>query len=342
MSEVAPRIAVVVFPGSNDDRDAAWALSALGAEPILLWHGEEELPQVDAVVLPGGFSYGDYLRCGAIARFSPAMHAVTAFAADGGLLLGICNTLLTAPGVYREPPYFAVVTHGDEIVGVSLQTPPWDLALSEMDDPTAVDLVVEDRTGDLLPGVIGPAALAERFADAWAIRTGATVTVAVRERAFRLTQVRWPPRAPGRMRPARQADRGLLYDWLGDHLPADLDEIADRWAAGINRTMQLWVDNGLPVSMAGVGSPTPHGIRIGPVYTPNDRRGRGYASNLVAAACAGALDAGRRFCFLFTDLANPTSNHIYQEIGFEPVTDVDRWTFTAADGGDPEDGDDPS
>jgi phosphoribosylformylglycinamidine synthase I len=91
MSEVAPRIAVVVFPGSNDDRDAAWALSALGAEPILLWHGEEELPQVDAVVLPGGFSYGDYLRCGAIARFSPAMHAVTAFAADGGLLLGICN-----------------------------------------------------------------------------------------------------------------------------------------------------------------------------------------------------------------------------------------------------------
>ena len=91
MSEVAPRVAVVIFPGSNDDRDAAWALSALGAEPILLWHGEEELPPVDAVVLPGGFSYGDYLRCGAIARFSPAMHAVTAFAADGGLVLGICN-----------------------------------------------------------------------------------------------------------------------------------------------------------------------------------------------------------------------------------------------------------
>jgi len=91
MSEVAPRVAVVIFPGSNDDRDGAWALSALGAEPILLWHGEEELPPVDAVVLPGGFSYGDYLRCGAIARFSPAMHAVTAFAADGGLVLGICN-----------------------------------------------------------------------------------------------------------------------------------------------------------------------------------------------------------------------------------------------------------
>jgi phosphoribosylformylglycinamidine synthase subunit PurQ / glutaminase len=91
MSEVAPRIAVLVFPGSNDDRDAAWALSALGADPVLVWHADEELPVVDAVILPGGFSYGDYLRCGAIARFSPAMQAVTAFAGDGGLVLGICN-----------------------------------------------------------------------------------------------------------------------------------------------------------------------------------------------------------------------------------------------------------
>jgi phosphoribosylformylglycinamidine synthase subunit PurQ / glutaminase len=86
-----PRIGVLVFPGSQDDRDAAWALGALGAEPVMVWHSEEALPALDAVVLPGGFSYGDYLRCGAIARFSPAMQAVAAFAADGGLVLGICN-----------------------------------------------------------------------------------------------------------------------------------------------------------------------------------------------------------------------------------------------------------
>jgi phosphoribosylformylglycinamidine synthase I len=86
-----PRIAVVVFPGSNDDRDAVWALGALGADPVLAWHAEQELPDVQAVVLPGGFSYGDYLRCGAIARFSPAMAAVRRFADDGGLVLGICN-----------------------------------------------------------------------------------------------------------------------------------------------------------------------------------------------------------------------------------------------------------
>jgi phosphoribosylformylglycinamidine synthase I len=86
-----PKIAVLVFPGSNDDRDAALALERLGAEPILVWHAERELPAVGAVVLPGGFSYGDYLRCGAIARFAPVMTAVSRFVDNGGLVLGICN-----------------------------------------------------------------------------------------------------------------------------------------------------------------------------------------------------------------------------------------------------------
>jgi phosphoribosylformylglycinamidine synthase I len=91
VKETQPRIGVLVFPGSQDDRDAAWGLGAVGAEPVLVWHAEGELPALDAVVLPGGFSYGDYLRCGAIARFSPAMRAVSAFADEGGLVLGICN-----------------------------------------------------------------------------------------------------------------------------------------------------------------------------------------------------------------------------------------------------------
>jgi phosphoribosylformylglycinamidine synthase subunit PurQ / glutaminase len=90
-ADLRPRVGVLVFPGSNDDRDAALALESLGADPVLVWHGDRELPQLGAVVLPGGFSYGDYLRCGAIARFSPAMRAVAAFAAEGGLVLGICN-----------------------------------------------------------------------------------------------------------------------------------------------------------------------------------------------------------------------------------------------------------
>jgi len=86
-----PRIGVVTYPGSQDDRDALWALAALDAEAVSVWHEEPELPDIDAVVLPGGFSYGDYLRCGAIAGFSPATAAVRDFAEAGGLVLGICN-----------------------------------------------------------------------------------------------------------------------------------------------------------------------------------------------------------------------------------------------------------
>ena len=85
------RIGVVIFPGSNRDIDAVNALQVAGAEPVMLWHEDASLDGVDAIVLPGGFAYGDYLRAGVIARFSPVMRAISAFAADGGLVLGICN-----------------------------------------------------------------------------------------------------------------------------------------------------------------------------------------------------------------------------------------------------------
>lgn len=91
MTSPQPRVGVLRFPGACDDRDALWALSALDAEALFVWHTETELPDLDAVVLPGGFSYGDYLRCGAIARFAPAMEAVVEYANGGGLVLGICN-----------------------------------------------------------------------------------------------------------------------------------------------------------------------------------------------------------------------------------------------------------
>jgi phosphoribosylformylglycinamidine synthase I len=88
---VTPRVAVVTFPGSNDDRDAMRAIELLGGEAVSVWHADRELPLVDAIILPGGFSYGDYLRTGAIARFAPVMDAVREFADSGGPVLGVCN-----------------------------------------------------------------------------------------------------------------------------------------------------------------------------------------------------------------------------------------------------------
>ncbi len=123
-------MAVLVFPGSNDDRDACAAIALLGGEPVRVWHQEKELPrQTEAIVLPGGFSYGDYLRCGAIARFAPAMGAVREFAASGGPVLGICNgfqVLCEAgllPGVLRPNESLSFICKDVHLRVESVQTP---------------------------------------------------------------------------------------------------------------------------------------------------------------------------------------------------------------------------
>src|SRR5438105_1127858 len=129
MASPQPRVGVVTYPGSQDDRDAVWALAALDAEAVPVWHAEHELPDLDAVVLPGGFSYGDYLRCGAIARFAPALEAVAAFAAEGGLVLGICNgfqILCEAgllPGVLRRNESLSFVCRDVPLVVERTDTP---------------------------------------------------------------------------------------------------------------------------------------------------------------------------------------------------------------------------
>jgi phosphoribosylformylglycinamidine synthase I len=129
VSSPQPRIGVLRFPGACDDRDALWALTAFDAEALFIWHSETELPDLDAVVLPGGFSYGDYLRCGAIARFAPAMTAVTDFAANGGLVLGICNgfqILCEAgllPGVLRRNDSLSFVCRDVPLIVDRADTP---------------------------------------------------------------------------------------------------------------------------------------------------------------------------------------------------------------------------
>ena len=119
--------------------------------------------------------------------------------------------------------------------------------------------------------------------------------------------------------------------FVAEALPSAPPEDAAHWLerklSSIDSGLVLWADEGTPVSFAGYGGPTPNGIRVGPVYTPPELRRRGYASALTAALTRTLLDRGRKFCFLFTDLANPTSNSIYQRIGYRPVSDADQWVF---------------
>jgi len=258
--------------------------------------------------------------------------------AEHNLIFGISSYIRAEPTYFGErPPYLAAVINAERVVAAALRTPPHNLVLSEIDDPAAIDLLVTDRQEDDLPGVLGPVEHARAFAERWADAVGRSWRRHLSERIFRLQTVIPPSPAPGRLRIATPADRDLVTAWLGAFMeealdPADPDEVerlTDRWLEGHGRTLYLWQD-GETVSLCGVGGETPHGVRIGPAYTPLAARRRGYASSLVAEASQLQLDAGRRFCFLFTDLANPTSNHVYQTIGYEPVRDVDEYRFSRA------------
>jgi hypothetical protein len=253
--------------------------------------------------------------------------------AEHNLILGLSSRLRVAPLLYGEPAYFVVAETDGRVVAVTMRTPPHNLILSEVDDLAAIDPLLEDARAefDSLPGVVGPKAPVARFAQAW----GESARLEIAQRAFRADHVDPPSGVPGSMRDYRQSDRELAVQWMDAFVeealpeppPESSEEFVDRRAADPDGGLVLWENHGV-VSMAGFGGRTPNGIRVGPVYTPPDLRGHGYASALTAALTQRLLDGGLRFCFLFTDLANPTSNSIYQRIGYEPVGDIDLWTFS--------------
>jgi hypothetical protein len=256
--------------------------------------------------------------------------------AEHNLILGLSSSLRGQPRLYGEDPYLAVVQEGSLVVAAALRTPPHNLVLSEADDLGAIEPLAADvhEVFAELPGLLAPSDVAARFASAWEAVTGAGGRRVLAERVFRARRVIPPRPVPGRMRPYRGSDRGLAVRWLDEFTAEALPEPPpDSSASWLDRRLEdpegsvvLWVD-GEPVSLAAAGGPTPNGIRIGPVYTPPELRRRGYASALVAELTRVELEGGRRFCFLFTDLANPTSNRIYQRVGYEPVADVDQWSF---------------
>jgi predicted GNAT family acetyltransferase len=259
--------------------------------------------------------------------------------AEHNLQLGICSVLLAQPNFYPNPPYFAVVQENNKILLAALMTPPHQLVLSLGDSSREVlEMLAQDvrQFRPETPGVLGPSAMSLRFSEAWQVLTEQPFRKSRAERIYKLERVKPPARVPGRMRRATEADRPLLLEWIREFQSEAFGEI-DKAAVerAVNsaltmppevRGMYLWED-GQPISLTGYSGPTPNGIRIGPVYTPPRFRRRGYASALVAGVSQHLLNTGRKFCFLFTDLANPTSNKIYIQIGYQPVCDVDEYRF---------------
>lgn len=261
--------------------------------------------------------------------------------AEHNLMLGLCSVIRASPERFVEdPPRFATVTDAaGRIVAATLRTPPNNQVLSWVAGPGAVDALVDALRHEQLPGLLGPRGPAARFVKRWKDLTGQAAHVEVAERIFRLDRVIPLARpAEGNWRFGGPHDRDLIARWWSAFVaeafpegPAldDAAAVADRVIASDNIWLYLWEDGGEVVSLVGSSGETPNGIRIGPVYTPPEHRKRGYASALTAAASQDQLDRGRRFVFLFTDLANPTSNKIYQAIGYEPVCDVDMYRFEA-------------
>jgi predicted GNAT family acetyltransferase len=267
-------------------------------------------------------------RAGDFLRSRPALHTVP---------LTVTETLRTrGPHVYGdEPPVHGTLERDGVVRAVYFRTPPHQLNLTALTSEEADSLAAHlDGLGRPVPGVVADHETATAFAAAWQARTGATATLHRRQRLYRLGTLTVPQPAPeGGARIAVESDRAQLVEWYDEfveavgHPAGEAGPWADaRIAYG---GITLWeTPDGTPVAMAGVTRRVAGQVRVAPVYTPAPLRGRGYAGAVTAEVSRAARDAGADEVLLFTDLANPTSNGLYQRIGYRPVADFAVYDFT--------------
>ncbi len=261
--------------------------------------------------------------------------------AVNGLMLGLAFRLAQFADQIKIPPFLATIADDAGLAVVSLMTPPHKLLVySDHQDATAALEVLARflyQSEWTFPAVLGPAPIAERFAQIWSEMNGINYEVGMRQRVFVLHQVQHPPYPAGHLRPATAVDTPIITDWLQTfHREALAEEVdwttAREMANGRIRQKDIYIwDNGQPVAMAAKVRPTRNGMTISLVYTPPEQRRHGYATACVAALSQQLLDEGWQFCTLFTDLANPTSNSIYQKIGYQQVADFNDYLFDTAE-----------
>jgi GNAT superfamily N-acetyltransferase len=259
-------------------------------------------------------------------------------AARNNLPLAILQVLQDQPEVY---PIFHLwmAVRDAQPRGLALQTEPHNVLLAEPLEDDAVDALAEAAVGDAapLPGITANLPWADRFAKRVTAMTGRKAERILKEGVWELTRVADVPTPGGVARVATPADRDLLRRWMrafaDEALPpehpwddARAELQIDLRLAGRGGGFWLWED-GEPVSWSGYGALPGVGARIGPVYTPPQHRRRGYATRLVAELSVARLALGDPACFLFTDMANPTSNGIYARIGYVKLCDAVEYAF---------------
>ncbi|WP_158846826.1 GNAT family N-acetyltransferase [Saccharothrix deserti] len=247
---------------------------------------------------------------------------------------------LNHPDPDDEPPLLVTVTEDGVLVAAALRTPPWPLTLSGV-APQWVDAVADALAGEVeLPGVNGPRESVEPFVVAWVARTGCGAHEHMALRLYELGDL-VPPDVPGTARLATPDDLDLLAHWrtefaveataqARDEGSEDRSERILRISLAAGNGHLIWYVGDTPVSWAAANAPVSGMSRIGPVYTPPEHRRNGYGAAATAACATWARENGAEHVVLYTDLANPTSNSIYQRIGFRPVVDSAEFVFTPA------------
>lgn len=276
--------------------------------------------------MSGGLTVVDHADAGAfLRRAGPWLHQRED---EHNLVLSLAGLLSDTPsGVGEDGYFFATVESRGEVQGCAFRTPPYKMGVTSL--PLAAAPLVAlatSRRYEALPAVFGPPEEARAVGKAWADLRGVESRDGLPQRMYRLDRVERPRGVGGFMRLATERDLPLVHEWGGGFAEdagrafATTPETRTRWVAGGD--LFLWEDEGEPVSMALAAGRTAHGARIGYVYTPRGRRGRGYASALVAEVSQRQLDEGVSFCVLYTDLTNPTSNAIYPRVGYRPLCDL--------------------
>ncbi len=259
--------------------------------------------------------------------------------ARSNLPIGIARTIMSRPDVYPDYRLF-LVEDADIPKAACLITPPQNVILVDATDDTALHCLAEAVNGDGVgvPGAVGNRPTIDRFVRSWYEVSREAARIEMKQGVFSLSAVDEVPPPMGAPRVATPADSDLVVQWVSEFaceaIPWEHNPVG-RIVRAVKRKLSgqhesgywLWERDGAPVSMSGYASPTGTGIRVGPVYTPADLRGNGYATGLVASQSKWLIDIGYRFCFLYTDLANPTSNSIYERIGYEQVAESAQYTF---------------
>jgi uncharacterized protein len=259
------------------------------------------------------------------------LHEAGAFLASDPVQHNLILTLLQARVAYPEPGRYWLATHDGDVVGVAFQSPLDFFASLTPTSPQAVaalvDAIVEASV--TLPGVNGEAATAARFAGQWTERQGSAAFPVDGLRIYELAGAPQATAADGRMRKASLEDRDLILAWTRNFF-IEIGEDERGLEPMVERRLEaghfwLWEDGG-PASMAANSEPVEGVVRLQVVYTPPEKRNRGYAGACVAALSGRMREAGRR-CILYTDLGNPTSNSLYRRIGYRAVAEGLRYRF---------------